>query len=466
MNPELVDIARTIAAAGGRALIVGGYVRDRLLGISAKDIDVEVYGLDITALEDLLSRYGAIYTAGRAFGVLRIKSLDVDFSLPRRDSKVAPGHRGFEVRCDPELDFATAARRRDFTVNSMGFDPLTEEILDPHGGAFDLQAGRLRVTDPNHFCEDPLRALRAAQFSARFRLQPDVTLYRLCAAMDLSELPPARIGEEFRKLLLLSEHPSSGLAFMAKAQLLRFFPELDALRGVPQDRKWHPEGDVWIHTLLVVDEAARLRTSDIEYNVSLMFGALCHDFGKPDTTVIVEGRVRSPGHDEAGIAPTFSFLERLNVPQRNQKQIAALVRHHLAPALFVQQGTGAKGYRRLARKLDAASVSTELLLAVARADHLGRTTLEAKAKKVPAEMCFQKAMQDYLVAGKAAQRVVTGRYLMERGFEPGPQLGQKLAVCELIQDETGWTDPQQIVAAMEQRITAQELDSQSSVLAH
>ncbi|MCH9673144.1 MAG: HD domain-containing protein [Gammaproteobacteria bacterium] len=444
MNSETLNIARAIRDQGGRALIVGGYVRDRLLGIDSKDIDVEVYGIDLDALEALLSDYGEVFTAGRSFGVLRLKSLDIDFSLPRRDSKVATGHRGFTVQFDSGLDFTEAARRRDFTVNSIGLDPLTNEIIDPHGGQNDLDQKVLRATDSDHFAEDPLRALRAAQFIARFGFSADDSLVELCSTLDISELASERIGEEFRKLLLLGQRPSHGLEFLRQTGLLRFFPQLQALIDVPQDAKWHPEGDVWIHTLMVVDEAARLRDG-ADDDFALMLGALCHDLGKPITTSESDGNIRSPGHDEAGVIPSHELLTGLHTPHHVIKQVQALVRHHLAPALYVQQGTGAKGYRRLARKLHAAHVSPTLLHRVATADHLGRTTAEALARVFPAGDAFLKAIDDFLIEGEAAKRVVTGKHLMERGLRPGPELGKLLARCELVQDETGWDDAEMII---------------------
>ena len=220
-------------------------MRDGLLGHASKDWDIEVFGLDLDALQAVLERFGRVIAVGRAFGVLRLAELDVDFSLPRRDSKVGPGHRGFDVEVDPTLDFETASRRRDLTVNSMGLDPLTEELLDPHGGRADLEAGTLRAVDAATFPEDPLRGLRVAQLSARLSMEPDAELVALCRRLDLSEVSPERILEEFRKLLLQGVRPSLGLAFLRESGLLRHFPELEALVGVPQDPAWHPEGDVW-----------------------------------------------------------------------------------------------------------------------------------------------------------------------------------------------------------------------------
>ena len=188
LQPPLLDIARAIHAGGGRAVAVGGYVRDRLLGNASKDCDIEVFGLDLDALQAVLARFGRVIAVGRAFGVLRLAELDVDFSLPRRDSKVGPGHRGFDVDVDPTLDFATAARRRDLTINSMGLDLRTQEILDPHGGRADLERKTLRAVDAATFPEDPLRGLRVAQFSARLLMQADDELLGLCRELDLAEI--------------------------------------------------------------------------------------------------------------------------------------------------------------------------------------------------------------------------------------------------------------------------------------
>ncbi|HXZ86632.1 MAG TPA: HD domain-containing protein [Myxococcota bacterium] len=447
LRPEILAICRAVRDAGGRALFVGGWVRDRLRGLDAKDVDVEVFGLELARLAELLARFGPVIEIGRAFGVLRIKGLDVDFSLPRRDSKVGAGHRGFDVDCDPRLDFATAARRRDLTINSISFDPLTEEVIDPHGGRRDLERGLLRATDPLHFPEDPLRGVRVAQFAARFEMQPDAELVELCSRLDLSELPGERLFEELRKLLLKGARPSIGLAFLERTRLLRFLPQLDALRGVPQDPVWHPEGDVWVHTLMVVDEAARLR-SDGDLDLALMFGALCHDLGKPLTTSVQDGRVVSPAHDVEGDAPTRALLERLRAPGSLVERVVAHVRHHLAPALLDKQNSGPKAYRRLARRLEAAGLSMAELERVARADHLGRTTEEALARRFPAGDAFLARAAQLAVTEHAQPDAVQGRHLIARGLRPGPEFGRILARCRDLQDETGWDDPQRLLDAV------------------
>ena len=259
LDPRCVEIANAVRDAGGRALVVGGWARDHLLGVRSKDVDIEVFGLDVGRLEALLAGFGTVHAVGRAFGVFRVGGIDADFSLPRRDSKRGPGHRGFDVAPDPSLEFAEAARRRDLTVNSIGIDPLTGDVLDPHGGRRDLARRVLRATDPARFPEDPLRGLRVAQLAARLEMTPDEELVALCRTLDLSELSGERVFDEFTKLLLRAAKPSIGLRVLEDTGQLRFFPELDALRGVPQDPQWHPEGDVWVHTLMVLDVAAALR---------------------------------------------------------------------------------------------------------------------------------------------------------------------------------------------------------------
>ena len=509
LDPRCIEIARAVRDAGGRALVVGGWVRDLLLAVRSKDVDIEVHDLDADRLESLLAGFGSVHAVGRAFGVFRVGGIDVDFSLPRRDSKRGPGHRGFDVTPDPSLGFAEAARRRDLTVNSIGLDPLTGEVLDPHGGRRDLERRVLRATDPERFPEDPLRGLRVAQLAARLEMEPDEELVALCRTLDLGELSGERVFDELAKLLLRATRPSIGFRFLEDTGQLRFFPELDALRGVPQDPEWHPEGDVWVHTLMVLDAAASLRgggvgpgergpdpstrlpaavappgvgargedgaappardavrshdegergehgaippvedatrSRDDGGDLALMLGALCHDLGKPATTERVDGRIRSYRHDVAGVAPTRALLGRMRAPGALVDRVAALVEHHLAPALYVRNAATAKGYRRLARKLERAGVSVELLVRVARADHLGRTTADALAGRFEAGDAFLAAARAHSVEHAAPRDAVLGRHLVARGMAPGPGFAPILERCREIQDETGWMDPERIL---------------------
>lgn len=421
-------IAREVAQAGGRALLVGGCVRDRVMQRSARDLDIEVFGMPKSEFVALLGRFGRVFEIGRSFPVIRLQGLQVDFTL-----------------CDEiSDDFAQASRRRDLTMNSMAIDPLDGRVLDPHGGRDDIAARRLRATDPASFGSDPLRALRVARFAACFDMQPDAELLGLCARQDLASVAGERSFEELRRLLVEAPAPARGLALLEQCGLLGGLPELRDLIGVPQDPEWHPEGDVFVHTLMVVDAAARLRRSDDD-DVALMFGALCHDFGKPATTASDCGRIRSLGHDRAGIEPTTAFLRRLRASNDLVTRVCALVEHHLAPALFIKNGAGARGYRRLVRKLDRAEVSIDLLVRVARADHLGRTTDDALAGLFHAGDAFlERAAALELDAGGPAD-VVLGRHLMARGYAPGPEMGRLLDACRAIQDDSGETDPERIL---------------------
>ncbi len=446
--PENIrELARTIAKKGGRALLVGGWVRDQLLGNASKDFDFEVYGLELDALERVLAEFGEVIAVGRAFGVLKVKGLEVDFSLPRRDSKTGRGHRGFMVELDPGLEFAEAAKRRDLTINSLAYDPISAEVLDSCGGRRDLEDGVLRAADAEKFAEDSLRGLRVAQFHARFEMAPDAELREICAGLDLSDLPGERLFEELKKLLLKARRPSLGFEFLRETGLLRFFPELESMVGVPQDAIWHPEGTVWEHTMLVVDEAAKLRGEEDEEQrqLALLFGALCHDLGKPVTTIEVDGRIRSPEHEERGVPIAESFLGRLRIGHDLSTQVCGLVRHHLAPANFIRSGATGRGYRRLARRLAAAGLDAHLLHRVATADHFGRTTPDALRREFPAGDEFLARMEELEVADEAPRDVVLGRHLIARGFEPSPWFGRVLTACRDLQDETGWDDPDRIL---------------------
>lgn len=444
-DKEILDFARAIQDANGRAVIVGGYVRDQLLGLESKDYDFEIYGLPIDELERVLAGFGEVIAVGKSFGVLRIKGFDIDFSIPRRDNKVGRGHKGFRMEFDPGMDFESAARRRDLTINSIGLDPLTGELLDPFGGADDLRSRMLRATDASTFVEDTLRGLRVAQFHARLEMEPDEELRELCRALDLSDLSGERIWEEFAKLLLKSRKPSMGFEFLRETGLLRFFPELEAMVGVPQDPIWHPEGTVWEHTMMVLDEAAALRNGDADHDLVLLYAALCHDLGKPATTFTdEEGRIRSPNHEPEGVEPTESFLGNIRSPNAVIDKVGVLVRYHLAPAHFHKDATP-RAYRRLARKLGEFDVTLALLAELARADHFGRTTPDALAREFPAGDAFIAKSRELAVEEKADPDVVMGRHLIARGMKPGPEFGVVLQKCRDVQDETGLDDPEKIL---------------------
>ena len=437
-------VAVTVRRGGGRVLLVGGFVRDGMLGCSTNEPDLEVFGLPLGKLERVLRPLGKVRRIGRAFPVLRIGSLSLEVALPRRESKTGPGHLGFEVVVDPDMGFEEAARRRDLTLNAMGLDPLTGELFDPYGGARDLAAGVMRATDPAKFPEDPLRGLRVAAFASRFGFTADEELRRLCSALDLSELSPERILDELDKMLHGGE-PSRGLRFLAATGLLGFFPEVAALRGVPQDPEWHPEGDVFEHTLLALDRAAERAPRGRHARRVLLFATLCHDFGKPATTRERRGRITAYGHDAAGAPLARGFLERLRAPRALVDEVEALTRRHLAPAFYPRQGAKRAAYRRLARELAAAGTTLEALLRVATADQLGRTTEAAPAGPFPEGEVFRERAEAAGVFRGPPEDAVSGRHVLARNVAPGRAVGRILDRSREVQDESGETDPEKIL---------------------
>lgn len=420
--PAPVDaLCRHLNAAGAQAIIVGGFVRDAILGLRSKDIDIEVYGLrTLDELKPLLEPFGRVAEVGRSFGVLKLKlqEWEIDCSFPRTENKTAPGHKGFTVSVDGDLPFQEAARRRDFTINAMGYDTQNATLLDPYGGAADLKARRLRCVDETSFTEDPLRVLRAMQFAARFELEADTALIRLCRRMVaegmLCELPKERLYEEFRKLFLKASRPSLGLRLLDAMEAISHFPELEALKAVPQEPLYHPEGDVWIHTLLCIDAMAAQRCGDAKEDMILMFAVLCHDFGKPATTATIDGRIRAIGHEIAGLEPTRTFLSRLSDEQQLFETVLPLVEHHLKPVQFFSQGAKSAAIRRLSTR-----VNLQRLVAVARADFLGRTTPDALEGRFEAGEWLLCEAQRLNVLDCAPSPLLQGRDLIARGLQPG-----------------------------------------------
>ena len=428
--PGLERLLGAIADAGGRPYIVGGAVRDSILGRPLEEFDVEVFALTPERLRAVLSAVGTVNAVGEAFTVYKVTGLEgsgpVDVSLPRRDSKAGPGHRGIAVVGDPYLTVEEASRRRDFTMNALLLDPGTGEIVDPHGGLADLAARRLRAVDASTFGEDPLRALRAVQLAARFEMTVDPGTARLCASMPLRELPPERIFGEIEKLLLKAARPSTGLRLMREWGMLETVaPELVPLADTPQEPEWHPEGDVWIHTLLALDEAAqRIADLDRPRALAVMLGTLCHDLGKPSTTAFEDGRIRSKGHEDAGLPPTLALLDRWNVHTLLgydvRAQVLGLVGHHLKPGQLykVRDQVGDGAIRRLAAKCEPV-----LLHRVASADCLGRTPGQFSTEPMD---WFLRRAQELDVARRPPEPILKGRDLLDLGLSPGPEIGRVL----------------------------------------
>ncbi len=427
-------VARAAQARGGRAVVVGGFVRDRLLGRASKDLDLEVFGVPQGDMLALLGAIGRVEPVGRAFPVYKLGPIDV--ALPRRESKSGRGHTAFTVEGDPHMTFEEAARRRDFTMNAVGWDPLTGEYLDPFGGRADLDARRLRVVDAHTFADDSLRALRALQFAARLEATLDDEARAICRSIALDDLPAERLWGEFEKLLLVAERPSIGFVLARELGIVaQVLPEMTSLYDCPQDHEWHPEGDVWTHTLMVIDEARR-RNGDLNRPrlAAVMLGAVCHDLGKPATTSIIDGRWRSPGHEAAGVPAATAILDRFNVNAIDgfdvRRQVLGLVTEHLRPSAFYKTRDTVKdgAFRRLAARVDL-----ELLVRFARSDCHGRGgTFDCSAMD-----WFLDRARALGVEHAPPAPVLLGRHLLDLGVRPGPRMGEILrAVYERQLDGT------------------------------
>ena len=426
LDPKLLKITEELSKLfyknGGNLLLVGGSVRDLLIGISPYELDFEARGLSLEQIKKLLSEKFRCDEVGKAFGVLRIKGFPIEIALPRTEKKSGIGHKGFDVEIDPNLPFENAVQRRDFTINAMAFDPLERVLLDPCNGREDLRNRILRHVGPA-FCEDPLRVLRGMQFIARFDLSPNQKTVDVCKSMEMENLAPERIFEEWKKLILKGKNITGGLNFLKDTGWDQYFPELSALIGCKQDPEWHPEGDVWVHTLHCMDAFARERIGEEWEDLVVGFGVLCHDLGKPLTTKIGEdGRIRSPLHEPKGEAPTRSFLSRMTNQVDLQEQVVPLVRRHLTPRTFYKDKASDGAIRRLANKVKR----IDRLVRVASADIKGRPPREDDFPEGP---WLIKRAEELEVKDSEPKPIILGRHLIDRGLKPGPAFSPILEQC-------------------------------------
>lgn len=453
LKSDVLEAVRKVSAlaseAGGRALLVGGAVRDLLMGSrSVKDVDIEVFGIQPERLQEVLGRHFAFDPCGVSFGVLKLHHLDVDIALPRRETKRGIGHKGFLIDSDPSLPLPEAARRRDFTVNAIYYDPLADRLEDPCGGVEDLRRGVLRHVS-ERFVEDPLRVLRGMQFIARFDLVPDPATIELCRTVPMEDLPPERLFEEWSKLLVKGRQIGRGLEFLRATRWIRYFPELERLIGCRQDPKWHPEGDVWNHTCLCLDAFARRRIGDAAEDLVVGLAVLCHDFGKPATTCFKDGHIRSLGHDEAGVGPTLSFLRRLTNEERLLREVPPLVQYHMQPFSLWRAKAGDAAVRRLALKV----VRIDRLLRVARADDEGRPPEKSGGTSGGADLEWLAAAAERLrVAAAAPKPLLMGRDLIAMGYAPSPLFSQWLGASFEAQLDGAFTDHEGAVAHFKEHL--------------
>lgn len=431
-SAALASLAGAVRARGGRAVLVGGAVRDavaraqgRKVG-QAADVDVEVFGLPHGELQALLGTLGRVDATGAAFEVFKLSlekgSAPIDVSLPRKETQTGEGHRGFTVESDPAMTFAEAARRRDFTIGAMGIDLTTGELLDPWGGAKDLESGTLRHVSPA-FGEDPLRVLRAARFCARLSLalHEDTSVECRNLRPQASTLPVERLWGELSGILLQADTPGHGLRVLDQVGWIDVFSEIADLREVQQDPEWHPEGDVFTHTCHVLDYwASNARSGNMEDDLTVGVAAMCHDLGKASTTVWKDGTWKAHGHEAAGVGPTEALLTRMGQVRLAQR-VLPLVENHLAPLALHAGDRTDRSVRRLAARVPR----LDLLSLVAVADAGGRPPLDPQRGHDAREWLMSTSTRLGLGSARP-ERIARGEHLMELGMKPGPAYGELL----------------------------------------
>lgn len=443
LDISIPDSLRPILAELPQAYFIGGSVRDALLGIEPKDIDIEVHELPEIDLLPILARHGRIDQVGKAFGVTKLTAEDgntYDFSLPRRDNKTGQGHKDFVTIVEPFMGPRAATQRRDFTINSIMVHTTSGEVLDFFNGIEDLQAGILRAIDAKTFVEDPLRVLRAFQFAARMGLQTEEPTTRLCQSLipKFDTLPKERVWEEWNKWATKSQVPSAGIRNLIQTGWIQHFPEIDGLENIPQDPEWHPEGNVFNHNLHCMDALAEnpeWRGLDETARVIPMLAILCHDLGKKTHTAssLKTRKITAIGHEAAGVEPTLRFLDRIGCPQKLRKPIVAMIEAHMNYTMLHENSrpesrhSQERAMREAKRMGDQGTTLAELFFVIA-ADHAGRPPLPPELPK--RAQTLREAAKLIGVWRTAPVCPVKGQDLMKLGIKPGPHMGKLLKLLE------------------------------------
>jgi tRNA nucleotidyltransferase (CCA-adding enzyme) len=406
-------IAKIIKDVGGCAYYVGGYVRDSILGIANKDIDIEVYGLELDELKSILSVFGNVKDVGKSFGVLKLDNFD--FSIPRSEKKCGTGYTGFEITLDPYSTHVEACQRRDITINSIMKDVLTGAIIDPYNGVNDLKRGIIRHVNVDTFADDPLRVLRVAQFASRFNFYVTIDTLNLCKKLvhELKTLSNERIYIELEKMLMKSDKPSIAFEHLLFIGVIEeLFPELYDLVGLDQGKLYHPEGDCWNHVMLALDYIPKE-----ERTMTLMLAIILHDLGKISTGVRDEERnhVHFHGHNKASVPLAEKVLSRITNETKLIKEVLELIECHMMPYLCFKDGVKRKTVRRLALKCNV-----PLLMKLHLADKCSRGT-DLDTSYVDEILDMYDDIQNEI------KPLVKGRHLIEHlNMTPGKHFGKIL----------------------------------------
>ncbi|MEK7637296.1 MAG: CCA tRNA nucleotidyltransferase [Patescibacteria group bacterium] len=442
-----VRLAEVVSTRGGQVFLVGGAVRDEVLGQVPKDFDLEIHGLPADEVEVVVAEFGQPQSVGKAFGTLLLQTDHgkIDVALPRRDSKTGAGHRDFRIEVSPGLGITEAARRREFTIGAIYKELLSGRLYDPFGGIRDLDQKKLRLVDAATFADDPLRVLRGLRHAARFDLtvEPDTKLKMVGLVEQVGALAKERIREEWVKMLTEAKRPSVGIELAREIGLLeRWHPELAKLWVTPQDPLHHPEGAVGRHTMMVVDEASSLARQQLfgwQHRQELMLAALTHDLGKPQTTRHDGDRISAIGHEAAGVKPAEVFLEQIGIPSAVIDRIGVLVAHHLRPVtLYRDRATiGDQALRRLARDIGPAQLRP--LITLAEADHRGRGPFpmpdgSARQPDTGGYRTWWEEQIERLGLDQPPEPILWGRDVVEgrgeRNWPPGKMVGEAVRLAQ------------------------------------
>jgi len=432
LKEKALKICQRIKQAGGKAYLVGGSVRDSLLGLAIQDIDLEVFDLEPEKLKRVLEENFSVDLVGRSFSVFKLRGVEIDVSIPRRETKIGVGHKGFFIDSDPFISIEEAASRRDFSINALLYDPLEKELLDPWKGREDLEKKIIRPISKS-FKEDPLRPLRAMQMIARFGLKPSSDAIQMSAELSQQELSKERIFDEWKKLLLKGKNIALGLDFLRQIGWLKFYPELQALISCPQDAKWHPEGDVWQHSLLCLNAFAHLRDQNVHFeeseNLILALAVLCHDFGKSVTTIFDfakgfdQGKIKSPQHEILGLGLVSNFLSRLTSQSKIFDAVLPLVQYHMQPYALYKEQAKFSAIRRLALKVKR----IDWLKIVCHADFIGcGKDFSAPTPHLDWLIAQAKILE---LENQVPQKIILGRHLMALHLAPSMQFKKILEHC-------------------------------------
>ena len=425
--PEVLALGQAIQKAGGVPVLVGGWVRDCLLGAPQQNgFDLEVFRLGPDPLRSVLARFGPVHAVGRHFGVLKLMSrgLEFDVSVPRRESKTGKGHKGFMVEPDPSMTFEEAAARRDFTINSMGYEFLERRFLNPFGGLEHLRARLLRHVGPA-FSEDPLRVLRAMQFAGRFQFSIAEETLALCRAQDLTELPRERVWEEIKKLMLRSARPSLGWRYAEALGVLRILPELAELKHIEDQaapgRGEEPGQGAWSRALAAVDAMAAQAEGDVPSRLHLSLALLCHELGRtaPGLASAPYGQAVA----RAASAPTATFLGRLTNEQEVASAVLPLI-EELPVVAELRAKSGQSGVDPDIRRLALRAPLSSLARCSAARDQA--LPPGAQSKDPPDAVWLREQAIRLGVWQAPPEPLLKGRHLVERGYARGPAMGELL----------------------------------------